>query len=113
MRVILLFCLLGVFNNWAVSAPFTDGPLISGFGKHAAVQQDLLVDKDMQFNVVFDVGSTGEPKTLNKRFDSLARFLNMHVANGIAPEDIQLALVIHGKASVDVLNEVAYQKNTG
>jgi intracellular sulfur oxidation DsrE/DsrF family protein len=113
MRVILLFGLLSVFNSWAASAPFTDGPLISGFGKHAAVQQDLLLGEDMVFKVVFDVGSTGEPKTLNKRFDTLARFLNMHVANGIAPEHIQLALVLHGTASVDVLNELAYQKKYG
>ncbi|MFQ3198797.1 MAG: intracellular sulfur oxidation DsrE/DsrF family protein [Paraglaciecola sp.] len=113
MRVILLFGLLSVFNCWGASEPFTDGPLISGFGKHATVQQDLLLDKDMVFKVVFDVGSTGEPKTLNKRFDTLARFLNMHVANGIAPEHIQLALVIHGKASFDVLNNLAYQKKYG
>lgn len=110
MRIILLFGLLSVFNCWAANEPFTDGPLIFGFGKHAAVQQDLLPGKDMQFKVVFDVGSTADPKKLNKRFDSLARFLNMHVANGIAPEHIQLALVIHGKASNDVLNEIAYQK---
>jgi intracellular sulfur oxidation DsrE/DsrF family protein len=113
IRIILLFGLLSVFNSSAASEPFTDGPLISGFGKHAAVQQDLLLDKDMQFKVVFDVSSTDDPKKLNKQFDSLARFLNMHVANGIAAEQLQLALVIHGKASFDVLNDIAYQKKYG
>ncbi|MFQ3235752.1 MAG: hypothetical protein ACI9C4_001314 [Paraglaciecola sp.] len=112
MRVLLLG-LPSVFNHWRASEPFTDGPLMFGFGKHAPVQQYLPLDKEMQFNVVFDVCSTGSPKTLNKGFDTLVRFLTMDVANGIPPEHIQLALVIHAKASIDVLNDVAHQKNTG
>lgn len=104
-------CLM--FSYSVASASFQDGPLISGFGKHTAVKQDLQLDKNMQLKVVFDVSETKDPKQLNKRFDSLARFLNMHVANGIPPEQIQLALVVHGKASNEVLNDDAYQQKFG
>ncbi|MBQ4829459.1 DsrE family protein [Alteromonas sp. MMG017] len=50
---------------------------------------------------------------VNRKFDSLARFINMHVANGAKLENIQLALVVHGSATLDVINNAAYQKKKG
>jgi len=47
---------------------------------------------------------------LNRKFDSLARFLNMHVANGIPAKHIELALVVHGKAGLDLLSNKTYIK---
>ena len=34
----------------------------------------------------------------------------MHIAHGVKPENIQLALVVHGGASVDVLENSFYKK---
>lgn len=62
----------------------------------------------MTFKVAFDVSdSVGKTKT-NPKFDTLARFLNMHVANGIESKNIELALVVHGRAGEDLLNEKTY-----
>jgi intracellular sulfur oxidation DsrE/DsrF family protein len=87
---------------------FESGPLIQGYGKHTKVEQDLKVPNDMALKVVFDVSDSGGETKLNRKFDSLARFLNMHVANGSKPENIDLALVVHGKAGADLLNEKAF-----
>ena len=88
---------------------FNDGPLIFNYGKHAIVKQDIPVDKKAHFNIAFDVGTSGGQEKVNNHFNSLARFLNMHVANGIPTNNIKLALVVHGKAGFDLLNTDAYQ----
>lgn len=88
---------------------FADGPLISGFGQHAAVSGSELSAKTY-FKVAFDVAAQGKPGEINRKFDSLARFLNMHVAAGIPKENIQLALVVHGKAGIDLLDHKTFQK---
>lgn len=105
-----------LFIAFALSLPlqaklsdFKDGPVITGFGKHAAVASNT-VSKNTKLKVVFDVAKAGAPGEVNKRFDSLARFINMNVASGVLKENIQLALVVHGKASLDLLDHVTYQK---
>lgn len=88
---------------------FQDGPLINGFGKHAPVKLGQQIPQDMVLKVVFDVADSGEGE-LNRRFNSLARFLNMHVANGVSPDKIQLALVVHGKASEEMLDNDEFKQ---
>ncbi len=87
---------------------FKDGPVIVGFGKSTAVATHS-VSSDAKFMVAFDV-ATSDSGELNRKLDSLARFINMHVAAGVKKEHIQLALVVHGKAAFDLLNNVYYQK---
>ncbi|NMP31088.1 DsrE family protein [Thalassotalea sp. M1531] len=103
-------CSLLLITVSAMATEFNDGPIIKGFGKHAPVNQSRPLAGNEVFKVVFDVAKqTGEGK-VNRQFNSLARFINMHVANGIKPENIHLALVVHGKAGLDVLSDAAYQK---
>ncbi|MEP4891174.1 MAG: DsrE family protein [Aliiglaciecola sp.] len=120
MLGICLCCGLGAFDSVAAqkgattankeTGKFTTGPVIEGFGKHAKVQIDQTFDPNTEFKVAFDVSKTSGEKTLNRHFDSLARFLNMLVANGAKQENIHLALVVHGSAGSDLLNPAAYKK---
>ncbi|WP_342806523.1 DsrE family protein [Alteromonas sp. M12] len=89
---------------------FSSGPVIHNFGKHAKVQIDQTFDSDTKFKVAFDVSKVSGEKKLNRHFGSLARFINMLVANGAKQENIQLALVVHGRAGNDLLNPTAYKK---
>lgn len=103
--IFTLFC-----ATFAVGADkFTAGPVIKNYGKHAQVQQDLKLDKNSVFNVAFDLGSQGSEGKVNGRIETLARFINMHVANGVPLEHINLALVVHGKAGFDLLKAPLYQ----
>ena len=92
---------------------FTTGPLLEEYGPVAAVDGAEAVPADAVFKVSFDVVEAAEPGELNRSFVSAARFLNMHVAAGVSPENISLALVVHGKAVQDVLTSAQYTEKLG
>ncbi|QSX39340.1 DsrE family protein [Shewanella cyperi] len=94
----------------AAADGFRSGPVIEGFGKVAYVKQTFPVAKDQHFKVVFDTGEQGKEGDVNRTLDSMARFLNMHGAAGVPLENIQLALVLHGKAAWDALTDDAHQR---
>jgi len=64
----------------------------------------------LNLRFAFDVANSSESGQINRKFDSLARFINMHVAGGGQKENIQLALVVHGKAIFDLFDNESYQK---
>lgn len=89
---------------------FIAGPVIKDYGKYAKVQQDLNFDKNSIFKIAFDIGEQGKVGNVNRKIDTLARFINMHVAHGMPAENIHLALVVHGKAGFDLLKDSLYQE---
>ncbi|WP_100643490.1 DsrE family protein [Alteromonas facilis] len=109
---LIVLCLAGMTlssSAFAQLSKFSDGPVIEGFGKKVVVGESKF-SVDQSFKVAFDVAATGDAGEVNRKFDSLARFINMNVAAGINKENIQLALVVHGKASLDLLNNETYQR---
>lgn len=82
---------------------------IKHFGNYYSVPAHAPIAPATHFKIAFDVGDAATPGEQNHNINSLARFINMHIAHGIKPENIELALVIHGKASVDVLENNFYQ----
>ena len=109
---VLLVCLSVLFFTGSVyaSEPQT-GPVIKNFGPVFEVPQGSLnLDKDRHYKVSMDVSATGEGNgDLNRRLESAARFLNLHARNGIDPDDIEFAIVVHGPAGKDMLKDAAYQ----
>ncbi|AZQ84925.1 hypothetical protein EKO29_13565 [Colwellia sp. Arc7-635] len=97
-------------NAMAGSDDFIPGSVIKHYGKYAKVDQDLVLDKNSVFKVAFDISAQSKVGEVNRKIESLARFINMHAAHGIAPENIKLALVVHGKAGFDLLKESLYQE---
>ncbi|TMP76017.1 DsrE family protein [Pseudoalteromonas sp. S1608] len=84
-------------------------PVIKDFGYFYNVHEHKSDLSQAQFKIAFDVGDGAEKGAQNNHINSLARFINMHVAHGVKPENIQLALVLHGGASVDVLKNSDYK----
>ncbi|WJG09621.1 DsrE family protein [Aliiglaciecola sp. LCG003] len=113
MKIFSLFAVFLLSFNCNAQQKFEYGPVFSQYGKHVKVHTNPLVNKDSHFKVVFDVAEISGENVINRRFDSLARFINMHVANGVPLENIDLALVVHGKAGVDLLNHAAYKARFG
>ncbi len=87
--LILLPLILSATASAQMSS-FQEGSVIIDFGKSAVVSTHT-VPKDAKFKVAFDVASSSDNGELNRKFDSLARFINMHVAAGVKKENIQLA----------------------
>jgi intracellular sulfur oxidation DsrE/DsrF family protein len=93
----------------------TTGPVIDGFG---AVYDVPVVEfeppANHEYKAVFDVGVGEEdPAMVNRRIETLARFLNMHGRSGVPLEAMKLAIVLHGTAGVNALQHAEYRERFG
>jgi len=109
---VLMLVLAFTTANFAIAGAdeFMAGPVIKNYGKHAKVEQDFNFDKNSVFKVAFDISEQGKIGEVNRKIETMARFINMHVANGMPAKNIHLALVVHGKAGFDLLKGPLYQE---
>jgi intracellular sulfur oxidation DsrE/DsrF family protein len=89
---------------------FTTGPVFEEYGPTAPVDTDMEIPADATFNVAFDTAKGADAGKLNRTLESAARFVNMHAKAGIPLENIKVAVVVHGKASEDLLGPEEYTK---
>lgn len=87
------------------------GPVIESYGPVYDVPDGSWnLKPGTPYKVSMDVSATGDFNSdLNRRLESAARFLNLHARNGIAPENIKFAIVVHGSAGKDLLKDTAYE----
>ena len=113
MRLITLFAavLAPFFAGHLLAAEPQAGPVIKTFGAVYEVPAGAWnLEKDRRYKVSMDVSATEDfSGELNRHIESAARFLNMQARNGIDPENIEMAIVVHGSASRDLLKDDAYQ----
>lgn len=89
---------------------FTTGPVFEDYGPNAPVEATMDIPEGTEFKVAFDVAAGAEAGELNRTLQSAARFINMHVRAGVPLENIQVAVVVHGKASEDPLSADEYAR---
>lgn len=108
-KILILLALL--FASPAIAGPdaFHPGPAIPDYGRIADVDNEFPIAEGTAFHVAFDLADAAEPGEVNRGLESLARFINMHVAAGVPAENIRLAVVIHGGAVHDVTNDAHYE----
>ncbi|QTD56857.1 DsrE family protein [Parasphingorhabdus cellanae] len=87
---------------------FKTGPVFNDFGPTAPVQADTAIAATTQFKIAFDIAKKADAGKLNRTIESAARFINMHVAAGVPADNIRLAIVVHGAASVDLTKQALY-----
>lgn len=63
--------------------------------------------------IVVDVLKGGEPDKLNSAIEKVARFVNIYEGAGKEPASVQIAIVLHGDATLTILNAEAYAKRFG
>lgn len=90
----------------------TKGPVFNDYGPVFKIEnRDVPLVKDTHYQIVFDVSkASSEPDKLNRRIESVARFINMHAMNGVSLDNMDIAVVLHGKATRDGLNHSAYKQ---
>lgn len=95
--------------------PATEGPVIENYGAVYPVPGDAYnLVRGKRYKVVMDISGSGEfAMAINPHLDSAARLLNMEARSGIDPHDLKLALVVHGEATKDLLNDQAYREQFG
>lgn len=87
---------------------FGPGPIIENYGKIAKIDTSDPLSNRARFKVSFDMTKPAEVGEINRKIDSLARFINMHADAGLSPKRIDLALVVHSKAVYDLTTAERY-----
>lgn len=110
-----LLLLIVLSNGLAFSQIRKAGPVIENYGAVWEVEdQDFSTDPDVNYKAVFDVMSSPESHAaVNPSIETVARYLNMHAQNGVPRDHIKAALIIHNKASKDIMNQEAYRERYG
>ena len=112
-HTIRILCLTIVFVSMqSLAAEQELGPVINKYGPVFAVPEGSYnLEPGKQYKVLMDIGKgPDDPSEINRSIESAARFLNMSSRNGIKPENLKLALVLHGSAARAALNEKAHSE---
>ena len=90
------------------------GPVIASSGAVFSVDPDLPTPTDREYKLAFDVSAPAQaPDRLNSSFNTAARFLNMHAQAGVPSDALSAAIVAHGGASFELLDDEAYRARFG
>ncbi len=106
----MLFCLVP-----SLSQDKAKGPVIEGYGAAWDIPgATYKTNTSGRFWAVFDVmNSPEDPGQLNPWMETAARFLNMHARAGVPVSRLKVALVVHNKASTDLLDTPFYEARFG
>ncbi len=106
--------LLLIATATASAEPVT-GPVIEAYGPVYYVPEEKLDwPADARPAAVFDVaGAPDSPADSNLRFETVARYLNMHARAGVDPARLRVAVVVHGRATRSTLNAEVFEERYG
>lgn len=115
LRGIFLFVLSLILSHIIGAQNKESGPVIKEFGEVWKIENiDFKVDDTKTYKAVFDImNSPKDSSQLNASIETAARFLNMHAQSGVPLEQLKVALVVHNKASKDVITSEAYKAKYG
>lgn len=101
-----------LLNLPTVADTATKGPVFKDYGAVYEIT-DLTVPltKDFRYKVLFDIykGPESDDK-INRNIESVARFINMHVRHGVELKNIDIAVILHGRATRAGLTNKAYEQ---
>ena len=88
------------------------GPIVDGYGAAFVIEDaDVPLATDHVYKVAWEITDyAGEPDGINRSLDRVARFLNLHAQNGLAAEDMEIGVVVHGRALISMLSDTSYQE---
>ena len=111
-NVFLTFCVFSIGFSIFSQEEISKGPILKEFGNVYEIENpDLLLENNKTYKVIFDVYTNGENiEKINPSINTVARFINMHAQTGIKLKDMEIVLVLHGKATKNVLNDDAFMK---
>jgi len=114
MSKIIFFYLLAILLPGftpVLSQTKESGPIIAEYGEVWNIKNpDFTTNSSKEYKVVFDIMNTSDsPDKLNKSIETAARFLNMHAQSGVPLSNLKVALVVHNKASKDLLKSTVYR----
>ncbi|MCF6212859.1 MAG: DsrE family protein [Flavobacteriaceae bacterium] len=108
-KISLLFLLLTLASN---AQELQKGSVIKNYGKFYNIQNpDFKLNLHKKYKVIFDIRkTTNDVNVGNPLLDIVARFVNIHVAQGVPLENLDIVVVFHGSATKDILSQAAYKE---
>ncbi|MCA9003838.1 MAG: DsrE family protein [Planctomycetaceae bacterium] len=82
-------------------------PVIQHYGKVVQLP-DAAQQPRPESKICVDLTKGGDADQLNPSIEKLARYVNIYQGAGKAPASVQIAVVLHGDATLCVLNDDAY-----
>ena len=112
---ILLLAIFWLSSFTLMAQDKQTGPVIESYGPVWDIPNTTYpINSGQHFKVVFDVMNSPESReAINPSIETAARFLNMHARQGVSTDLMQVALVVHNKATPDLLSDVHYQERFG
>jgi len=110
--LLALILLAGPIDAQTLPKVFSTGPAIPEHGPVAPQPSDAFnLMPGETYRVLFDVASgSKDDHAINRRLESVARFVNLHARAGIDPKDLQIEVVTHGGTTFDMFSREAYRK---
>lgn len=84
---------------------FTNGPVFTDYGPVADVDVTMPMSTDTIIKHSFDVSTPAPAGGHNQTLASAARFINMHARLGFPTDNVQVAIVVHGRAVLEMADE--------
>ncbi|WP_339612889.1 DsrE family protein [uncultured Rubinisphaera sp.] len=84
-------------------------PAIAEYGKVVQLPNAAQQPRDGS-KILVDVTKGGTPDKLNPAIEKVARFVNIYQGAGKKPAQVEIAIVLHGEATLTILNSDIYSK---
>ena len=115
MRAHVVGTFIAVVVAMPLAAQQQAGPIINGGGKHAPVPNVTFeAPRGPAYKVVWNIQvGSAKPGEANDAFNVPARFVNQGAVLGMARENVEVAVVVHGTAGEELLDDVEYRARKG
>ena len=102
---IVLICTVNAFAQKGAN------PIIKNYGTIYEIEVAVNPDSEIEYKIVVDLKTLQRDKeSINPGLNNIARMLNLHGLGGVKPENLYVAVAIHGGATDVILNNEAYRK---
>lgn len=108
----LLVIVSAVFTCAQAEEPAYTNPAIKNYGKVVQLP-DAAQQPRPESKIVVDVIKGGQPDKLNPAIEKVARFVNIYEGAGKKPANVRIAVVLHGDATLAILNTKTYRERFG
>ena len=112
--VFLLMAGLTLTANVSAQQRTETGPVIRSGGAVFSVDPDFVTPTGHTYRAAFEIAMPSRtPERMNPAINTVARFLNMHAQAGVPVDQLSGAIVAHGGASFELLDDLAYRERHG
>jgi intracellular sulfur oxidation DsrE/DsrF family protein len=107
--VILYFLIVAVLPSFSQARVF---PVVKSYGGIFEIPYaEEKPDPNLDYKIVIEVERESEhPDSLSWAINNVARLVNLHVMGGVPKEKLNVVMVIHGGATYNTMQNLAYMK---